>query len=108
MRLPTEAESSRDEIFIAIDRVAGFVSQTCVLETRPAVGRNSGRLCSQLPPQIVGIGGVGWLRYNDYMHFCSYKLKLEPTLRYPLPLTPELVAERLASDALAHGFASHP
>jgi hypothetical protein len=42
------------------------------------------------------------------MHFCSYKLKLEPTLRYPLPLTPELVAERLASDALVHGFASHP
>jgi hypothetical protein len=54
------------------------------------------------------VTGAGPLRYNDPMHVYSYKVKLEPMLWSPPALTPELLAGRLAGDAVIREFASHP
>lgn len=42
------------------------------------------------------------------MHVYSYKVKLEPMLWSPPALTPELLAGRLAGDAVIREFSSHP
>lgn len=42
------------------------------------------------------------------MHVYAYKVKLEPMLSHSAALTPELLAQRLAGDAVIHEFALHP
>lgn len=97
--------SSCEEIFIA-GHSAAFGPRTCVLETRPVVGQRR-----RFAPALSARNR--WRReddsrprYNDAMHVYSYKLKLEPMLWHPTELTSEALAERLASDALIHEFAS--
>jgi hypothetical protein len=42
------------------------------------------------------------------MHVHLYRVKLEPSLYYPAALTPEVLAERLAGDAVIHEIAPQP
>ena len=63
-----------------------------------------------LPPSVPAQGRdrLRSLRYNGLVHVHAYRVKLEPLLYYPAALTAEVLAERLAGDAVIHEFAPHP